>query len=150
MSEYKPPVGVAGRSGEVLMTEVSGDAVMVDAPAGTPEAEPMDTATPEGEGEREAVPGSAACLLPAAQLELLLPLLLKHWGPAFAAGGQDAANRLVQALLLLPSGRRVALVSEHWEVVVPLLVKAKPGLPLEEWRELLGRCGAGMPLWQLF
>ncbi len=63
---------------------------------------------------------------------------MKHW-KAIRAGGppEELAKRLV------PCARRVALVSAHWDIAVPLLVSAKPSLPLEDWKELLGRCAAG-------
>jgi hypothetical protein len=137
MKEYKPAAGRPDHSsGEVLMRDDSGDTVMVDVAEASTEQQPMDSNSEK--------PCTAACLLPAAQLEQLLPLLLKHWRP-LSAGVDDAVDmgqRLVQALLLLAPARLVPLVWQHWEVVVPLLAKAQPGLPLQEWRELLGRWAA--------
>ncbi len=152
VTEYKPPAGRDDHSsggGEVLMRDVSADTVMVDVAEASTEQQPMDSASAEQPAPPAQVaaaeePGSAACLLPAEQLEQLLPLLLKHWRP-LSAGVDDAVDmgqRLVQALLLLAPARLVPLVWQHWEVAVPLLAKAQPGLPLQEWRELLGRWAA--------
>jgi hypothetical protein len=150
VKEYQPPAGRADHTsggGKVLMREVSADTVMVDVAAASTGQQPRDSASEppaqRAQGAPEP-PGTPACLLHTEQLEQLLPVLLQHWRP-LSAGASEAvgmAQRLVQALLLLAPARRVVLVWQHWEVAVPLLVRAQPGLPLEEWRELLGRWAA--------